>query len=230
MFPNEGDEAMMQDNITNWALKEYQKFYKDESITKKDIFYYTYGILHHVGYREKYKNQLGRGIPHIPMAKEFKPFRDAGYELGQLHMNYETCDLYELGKPLNDISNAPKKIKFEKNSNNKGFNHKILIIDGKKIYDDLPVSKYKVNGRTPIQWFQNNYGFSTNGETGITNYPLEGIKGEEVQAIIERLCYVGVRSDEIMEEISKEEFEVNDAPKYNTKEMNDLDDSQQKIA
>ena len=33
-----------------------------------------------------------------------------------------------------------------------------------------------------------------------------------------------------MEEISKEEFEVNDAPKYNTKEMNDLDDSQQKIA
>ena len=35
-----------------------------------------------------------------------------------------------------------------------------------------------------------------------------------MQAIIERLCYVGVRSDEIMEEISKEEFEVNDAPKY----------------
>ena len=56
-------------------------------------------------------------------------------------------------------------------------------------------------------WFVNNYGFSTHKDSVITNYPLEGVKGDEIQAMIERLCYVGVRSDEIMEEISKHEFE-----------------------
>ena len=221
----------MKDNITDWALKEYQLFYKDNSITKEDIFYYTYGILHSIGYREKYKNQLGRGIPHIPMAPEFKIFRNAGYELGQLHMHYETCKRYNLGEPVGKIPDSPKKIKFERIINKKGkkvFNHKVLIIDGIKIYDNLPISKYKVNGRTPIQWFENNYGFSTNGETDITNYPLEGVKSEELQNIIERLVYVGVRSDEIMKNISEHEFESPDAPKYNIK-MSAIDADQKQL-
>ena len=208
MLPNEGDANMnMKDNITKWALKAYQNFYKDTSITKEDIFYYTYGILHSQGYRYKYQQSLIKGLPHIPMAPEFKIFRDAGYELGQLHMNYETCERYNLGNPLDDIPDEPKKIKFPKNDNNKGFNYKILILDGVKVYGNLPTPKYKVNGRTPMQWFVNNYGFSTHKDSKITNYPLEGVKGEEIQAMIERLCYVGVRSDEIMEEISKHEFE-----------------------
>ena len=37
-----------------------------------------------------------------------------------------------------------------------------------------------------------------------TNYPLEGIKGEDVCAIIERLVYVGVKSDEIIGNLPKE--------------------------
>ena len=75
------------------------------------------------------------------------------------------------------------------------------------MHDNLPTPQYKVNSRTPMQWFVNNYIFSTHKDSKITNYPLEGVKEGEIQAIIERLVYVEVRSDEIMEEISKHEFE-----------------------
>ncbi len=41
--------------ITDYALEEYQKRYGN-NVTKEDIFYYVYGILHNKEYREKYSN------------------------------------------------------------------------------------------------------------------------------------------------------------------------------
>ena len=41
-----------------------------------------------------------------------------------------------------------------------------------------------------------------------------------MQEMIERLCFVGVESDRIMEEISKEDFEDPNAPKYNKDDIN----------
>ena len=57
-------------------------------------------------------------------------------------------------------------------------------------------------------WFVDRYGFSTDtkGKSGNTNYPLEGVSGEQVRGIIERLVYVGVESDRIISQLP-EEFE-----------------------
>ena len=102
----------MKDNITDWALEKYRTIYKDRSITKEDIFYYTYGILHSPGFRKKYQVFLKRGIPNIPMAPDFRAFERAGRALAELHLNYETGPRHDLGQPLNAIPDAPKKIEF----------------------------------------------------------------------------------------------------------------------
>jgi len=47
----ESDSKTRRENITNWALDHFRKHYKDKKITKWDIFYYDYGILHHPEYR-----------------------------------------------------------------------------------------------------------------------------------------------------------------------------------
>lgn len=39
-----------KDAIRDEALKEVQKIYKDENISKEDIFYYIYALLKHKGY------------------------------------------------------------------------------------------------------------------------------------------------------------------------------------
>ncbi|MFM6272242.1 MAG: type ISP restriction/modification enzyme, partial [Dolichospermum sp.] len=43
------------DNITDWGLKQIQTHYQDETITKIDIFHYTYAVLHNPAYRTKYE-------------------------------------------------------------------------------------------------------------------------------------------------------------------------------
>ena len=47
------DGTNRQENITDWALTEFRDHFGDDSITKWDIFHYTYALLHHPTYREK---------------------------------------------------------------------------------------------------------------------------------------------------------------------------------
>ena len=39
---------------------------------------------------------LKRSLPHIPLATVFRPYRDAGKKLADLHLNYESVDRYKL--------------------------------------------------------------------------------------------------------------------------------------
>src|SRR5207244_656472 len=58
-------------------------------ISKWDIFYYVYGILHHPGYRTKFADNPKRQLPRIPFAPDIWAFATAGQELAQLHLDYE---------------------------------------------------------------------------------------------------------------------------------------------
>ena len=228
VLSNEGDE--MKDNITDWALQQYHTVYKDYTITKEDIFYYTYGILHHPVYRIKYQANLVRGLPHIPMAVNFWTFSKAGRQLAKLHLNFDKIDAprYNLGKPLNSIPNAPRKIQFGTKSNSGDGpktipDHAVLKLDGVAIYDNIPEPNYKVNGRTPVQWFVDRYKFTTNDKNGITNYPLQDMSGDDIKGIIERLVYIGLESDRIVKRLAKKEFEMDVAEFTNKPGQTGLD-------
>ena len=90
------DGTNRHENITDWALEHFRKHYKDKKITKWDIFYYVYGILHHPEYRAKYAENLKRELPRIPLAKDFWGFAKAGKELARLHIEYESLEPWPL--------------------------------------------------------------------------------------------------------------------------------------
>ena len=95
-----------RENITDWALAQFRGHYRDEAITKWDIFHYTYALLHHPAYRERYQANLKRDLPHLPYAPDFRRFAKAGGRLGEIHVGYEDVDEYPVkkietpGKPL----------------------------------------------------------------------------------------------------------------------------------
>jgi predicted helicase len=67
------DGGNRRENITDWALQQFRERYEpipgpsqEGKITKWDIFYYVYAILHHPQYREKYAANLKRDLPRIP--------------------------------------------------------------------------------------------------------------------------------------------------------------------
>ena len=107
------DNKTRYENITGWALKKFQDNYGDDSISKWDIFYYNYGILHHPDYREKYREDLKRSMPRIPFADDFWAFAKAGAQLADLHINYESAPKYT-GLTLKEKSNMPLDLRVEK--------------------------------------------------------------------------------------------------------------------
>ena len=118
-------------NITDWALTLFQERYQlkaatekdltamsdadlaafteNKVITKEDIFHYTYGVLHNPAYRKKYELDLKREFPRLPLYDDFFQWAAWGKELMDLHINYETVELYPL--KLVETKEAIKEVK-----------------------------------------------------------------------------------------------------------------------
>ncbi|WP_345097251.1 type ISP restriction/modification enzyme, partial [Bartonella acomydis] len=114
----ENNKAGLQrrDAITDEGLAHFKAAYPNEALTKDDLFYYVYGLLHSEDYRARYADNLSKELPRIPCVKtaeDFWKFVTAGRELGLMHMNYEDVKPYPVtfkkGNPKQtDISN-PKE-------------------------------------------------------------------------------------------------------------------------
>jgi len=61
-----GDAYERVDNITDATLAACRKAYGDPSITRDDIFFYTYGLLHSAEYRDGFTADLKKSLPRIP--------------------------------------------------------------------------------------------------------------------------------------------------------------------
>ncbi|WP_394809569.1 type ISP restriction/modification enzyme [Nitrosomonas sp.] len=97
------DGYVRRDAITDEGLAHFQSSYPGETISKEDVFYYVYGLLHSKDYRERYADNLSKELPRIPRVKTtagFRAFSQAGRKLAELHLNYETVPIYQSAKVL----------------------------------------------------------------------------------------------------------------------------------
>ena len=198
--------GIRKENVTDHVLKEYKTHYEDNRITKNDIFFYVYGLLHHPGYKAKYANNLSRELPHVPMAPSFWVFSKIGKQLADLHLSWETCKRYNLGKPKSEFGKYRKMAFARVKKNGKQTKDTgTLKINGIAVFDNIPKIDYQVNGRTPLDWTIDRYKRTVDKDSGIVNDATD----VDIIPLIERLVYVGVESDRLISELP-EKFE----PKY----------------
>ncbi|MBI9080417.1 MAG: DEAD/DEAH box helicase [Pseudodesulfovibrio sp.] len=163
-----------RDAITDEGLQEFQQAYPGESISKEDIFYYVYGLLHSQDYRERFKNNLTKELPRIPCVKtaaDFHAFSKAGRDLAELHLNYETVEQYPLtietsGKELTDEHYRVIKMKY-----GKGKDKTTLIYNAHITLKGIPLEAYEyvVNGKPALDWVVERQCVKTDPKSGITN-------------------------------------------------------------
>lgn len=159
--------------ITDSGLTHFKRAYPGESLTKEDLFYYVYGILHSPDYRERFADNLSKELPRIPAVKktaDFWAFSKAGRALADLHLNYETLEMYPLtidtkGK-LTDADYRLEKMKLAKKGDKSTviYNHRITI-------KDIPESAwdYVVNGKAALDWVMERQAVRPDKASGIVN-------------------------------------------------------------
>ena len=194
------DGANRQENITDWALAQFREHYKDENITKWDIFHYTYALLHHPAYRERYQVNLKRDLPHIPFAPAFWEFVKAGRRLAEIHVHYEDQPKYKLDLIETEgmsLDWRVEKMQLSKNKTQIKYND-FLTLDG------IPIEafQYRLGNRSALEWVVDQYRVKTDKRSGIENDPNCADDETYIVDLIRKVISVSLETVEIIERLS----------------------------
>ncbi|MYK17393.1 DEAD/DEAH box helicase, partial [Candidatus Poribacteria bacterium] len=191
------DGTNRRENITDWALTHFQTHYRDDSITKWNIFHYNYGLLHHPDYREKYEANLKRDLPHIPFAKDFWEFANAGACLANLHLNYEDQPEYNklkfIQNPDVPLDWRVEKMKLSRDKTQIVYNN-FLTIDGipPEVFD------YRLGTRSALEWVIDQYRVKTDKRSGIVNDPNRMNDPQYIVKLIGKVITVSLETVDIV--------------------------------
>ncbi|MCY4672449.1 MAG: DEAD/DEAH box helicase family protein [Bacteroidetes bacterium] len=201
-----GSEHDRLNNISEKARKVFRAHYNDSTITRDAIFDYIYGVLHAPAYRARFANNLSKEFPRIPFAPDFWAFAEAGRQLADLHLGYETCRAYPL-KLLHDHGEKLSGEHFRIGSRKMKWaddNRMTLIVNEHIRVAGIPPEAhgYQVNGRTPLEWFIDRYRVKQDGRSGIVNDPNGWFEDpEELIAAISRIVHVSVETVRIVADL-----------------------------
>ncbi|QGX39375.1 DEAD/DEAH box helicase [Permianibacter aggregans] len=164
--------------LTDEGLAHFQKAYPGEKISKEDVFFYVYGLLHSPDYRERYADNLSKELPRIPCVKkasDFWRFSKAGRELATLHVNYDSVKPYPVKlevsgkrsmKQLEESDYRVEKMKFASKGDKSS-----VIYNAHITIKEIPAEawEYVVNGKAALDWVMERQCVKTDKASGIVN-------------------------------------------------------------
>ena len=192
-----------QENITDWSLQKFQIHYNNKKIKKLDIFHYTYAVLHHPIYRQKYEQNLKREFPRLPFYENFQQWVKWGKKLIDLHINYETIKPYPLTRidlPTTDNQPTPKpKLKADKTKDK-------ILIDTLTTLEKIPkiAWEYRLGNRSALEWVLDQYKEKKPRDKTIAEkfntYSFADYK-ETVIDLLQKVCTVSVETMKIIQKM-----------------------------
>ena len=218
LFEQEPSQSRIvrRDGITDEGLAYFQTAYPGETINKKDLFYYVYGLLHSEDYRSRYADNLSKQLPRIPRVKaaaDFWAFSKAGRALAGLHVNYEQVEPYPVTFTRGDTSLVPppdphrfyrvEQMKFAGKRPN--LDKSTVIYNANITMSGIPLAAYEyvVNGKAALEWVMERQCVKTDKASGIVNdanrYAIETV-GDPAYPLklFQRVITVSLRTIEVV--------------------------------
>jgi predicted helicase len=188
LFDSQSDWRKIS-NVRSETVRRFQAELGGE-ITDDDVFHYVYGALHSPEFRQRYEANLKKEAPRVPMPPDlatFHAYRNAGAELIELHIGYETIEPY----PLEEYWSAgadpdvdptvlrvgDKKMRYPKvtdpETGAKVTDRTQLIYNQYLTLSGIPerAHDYKLGTRSGIDWIIDRYYIKTDKASGIVNDP-----------------------------------------------------------
>lgn len=212
---NDEKKIVRHNGISDYIFKQCINKYKTNEISKEDIFFYVYGMLHSNDYRSQFEADLKKSLPRLFLTEkyeDFKIFSNAGRKLANLHVNYEEIEPYknviiELYKEDYYI----KKMKFKKV--NKKIDKTCIIYNDYISISNIPIEAYEyiINGKSAIEWVMERYVVTTDKKSGITNNAndwCKEVKDEKyIFNLLLRVINVSMQTVEIINSLQKINFD-----------------------
>jgi predicted helicase len=199
LFEDSNDDYISHDAISDFILDQAKTRYGGK-VTKEDIFYYVYGILHSPEYRKTFANDLKKMLPRLPLVDkpaDFWTFSKTGRELADLHLNYEDQpppkEILINGKPIPSKPFPADQLIVNQMKFPAKEQKDTIIFNSYLSISNIPPKAYEyiVNGKSAIEWVMERYAVTTHKESGIKNDPNDWtIEHENPQYILDLLLSV----------------------------------------
>jgi predicted helicase len=215
------NEFIRRDGVSDFILERAKKQY-GKNVSKEDIFYYVYGILHSPDYRIAFANDLKKMLPRVPLVedvRDFWKFSKSGRQLADLHINYENVDEHPdvmvnyLGKTnFNPQTVDSSYYRVEKMRFPKKGKKDTIIYNSKITISNIPGKAYQyvVNGKSAIEWIMERYAVTTHKASGIKNDPNDWANEvgnpRYILDLLLSIINVSVQTVDIVNELPKLEF------------------------
>lgn len=197
--------------VTDGILKEFRAAYGQE-VSKEDVFYYIYGVLHSPEYRERFSADLKKMLPRILLTKEktdYEKFTASGRELAEWHLNYETVPPHPDTALSSDVLGLDKweLCKVQKMTHpkvNKQVDRSSIIVNPHLRVTGIPLEAYDyvVNGKSALDWIIERYQVTVDKESGIRNDPNDWCREHDnpsyIPDLIRRVAHVSTETMRIV--------------------------------
>ena len=159
-----------------------------------------YALLHHPMYRERYQANLKRDLPHIPFAKDFWKFVEAGRRLADIHVHYEDQPQYRLNLIETEGMSLDWRVvqmRFSTDKTQIKYND-FLTLDG------IPaeVFQYRLGNRSALEWIVDQYRVKTDRRSSIVNDPNRVNDETYIVDLIQKVIGVSLETVRIVEGLS----------------------------
>lgn len=214
------DGYRRHDAITG-AIHEVFRDACGTDVTKEDIFYYVYGILHSSEYRTRFAADLKKMLPRIPLtgeAEDFWAFSKAGRELAEWHLNYETIEPWPVHEHSDALNLDPEehykvqKMTFarptaEQKAAGEKWDKTRIKYNSHITLSEIPLEAYDyvVNGKPAIEWIMERYQVTRDKASGIVNDPndwcTEHNNPRYIVDLVKRIVRVSIETMKIVESL-----------------------------
>ncbi len=219
---SEMDRYVRRDGVTDWILSTARKQYGSR-VTKEDIFYYVYGILHAPDYRTTFAADLKKSLPRLPLVEspdDFWAFSRAGRDLAELHLGYERVKPYaecriRLASSMrgdDTVDYRVEKMRFGK-ADGKTADKSVIHYNAGITIESIPLEAYDyvVNGKSAIEWVMERYAVKTDPASQITNDPNDWCREHDdpkyIYNLLLRLITVSLETMKIVRTLPKLKLE-----------------------
>ena len=197
------DGSNRRENITDWALSQFQAKYGSE-VTKWDIFHYVYAMLHHPQYRERYAENLKRDLPHIPLLHRKEAFLacvSIGKQLMDIHLNYEQAKEY----PLKWIENKDVPFSWRVEKMRLTPDKTAVIVNESLTLSGIPQEcfQYRLGNRSALDWVIDQYQVSVDKRSGIVSDPNNLDDEEYIVRLVGKVITVSVETVRLVNELAQ---------------------------
>ena len=197
------DGTNRRENITDWGLKQFQAAHGAD-VTKWDIFYYVYALLHSPAYRIKYAENLKRELPRIPVTPNetpdiFRSYVAIGEQLLKLHRDYEDAVEYRL-QAIEDRTVVynwrVEKMRLSKDKTQ-------IVVNESLTLGGIPpeVFDYRLGNRSALEWVLDQYQVTTDKRSGIVSDPNREEDHDYIVRLIGKVITVSLETVRLVKQL-----------------------------